>query len=361
MTTKTITLTVQEKILKLDELAIKYNEGLSVTKAPFSAAIQTASAMNDLRELMTEDVMSPMMQLMNSPLGFLTDRDPNKTDREGKRQDPYHWKVVRDCLIEGMLRGFAPVGNELNIIASRFYAAKSGLRRRVTQFPGIADFRDAYDVPRSSDKGAIVKCRATWQIDGKTHEIEREFAIKGYPSTLLDAYVGKAERKLLHAVFQRLTGQNIPAGEVTDNPLDGRGPDNAKPAQVHTVTKPTFSDPAPEITEQKEGETVRSPSGEIKAVGEEETPALAGAQHPDHASGPGEPPAAQGLHADLAQALSDLDFKQERFVAGLRLLDVKGIAKQAKVVDDLSFAVCETVFREGLDGVIQAIEGREGK
>jgi len=76
---------------------------------------------------------------------------------------------------------------------------------------------------------------------------------------------------------------------------------------------------------------------------------------------PGDPPAAQGLQTDLAQALSDLDFKQERFVAGLRLLEVKGIAKQAKVVADLSDAVCETVFAEGLDGVIAAIEGRETK
>ena len=265
-----------EKIKKLDALAELYSQGLSLSTSPFSATIQTAVAMGELRELLTQDVMAPIMRLMNTPLGFLTDRT-GKASWKGETKPLYSWEEVRDCVIEGTLRGFATVGNEMNIIAGRFYAAKNGLRRKVTKFPGITDFRDSYEVPRViGDKGAIVKCRATWRLAGVESSLEREFAVKGDSYATSDSYSGKAERKLLNAVFQRLSGILLPEGEVSEEPFV-----NEKPANAKTVAKPNFSsEPVPENHVVK-GDS----SGDSKAAESQETPgdnvAVTDAQRPD--------------------------------------------------------------------------------
>jgi len=220
-----------EKIKQLDALAADYGKALATPENPFSSVITLAVAMGQLRELLTPDVMAPVMNLMNSPLGFLTDRT-GKANWKGEAKPLYMESEVKDCLIEATLRGFAPVGNEFNIIAGRFYAAKAGLRRKVTQFPGLANFRDTYEIPRiAGEKGATVKCAASWSLAGKEDSIEREFAVKGDNYATSDSYCGKAERKLLHAVFQRISGVNIPEGDVSDIPMaDAREVSSAKPS-----------------------------------------------------------------------------------------------------------------------------------
>src|SRR5699024_6704028 len=128
-------------------------------------------------------------------------------DKDGNPMIPYSVEVVRECFIESKLRGFHAVGNEWNIIAGRFYACKSGFRRQVTQWPGLTDFKDNYEVPRLiGDKGAVVKCRATWNKEGIAQSIEREIPVRVNHGMGSDAILGKAQRKLLAAVHDRLTG-----------------------------------------------------------------------------------------------------------------------------------------------------------
>jgi hypothetical protein len=67
------------------------------------------------------------------------------------------------------------------------------------------------------------------------------------------------------------------------------------------------------------------------------------------------------VQEELSLALAEIDFKESRFVEGLRLLGVTGIAKAAKTVADLSDAVCRQAFSEGIDGITQAIEGAFSK
>lgn len=224
--------TVEKKIAKLDELANSYSSALSISSNPFASAITLATAMNNLRELLTEDVMAPIMALMNSPLGFLTDRTGKPRFQGDSKWKPcYTWEEVRDCVIESALRGFYTVGNEMNIIAGRFYAAKNGLRRKVSTYPGLTDLKETYDVPRNANGGAVVKAKATWNLNGTPDSLEREFPIKGDDYATADSYLGKATRKLLHAILEKLTGQTIPEGDVNDIPIaNAREVSEAKPA-----------------------------------------------------------------------------------------------------------------------------------
>lgn len=215
-------MTLQERRANLAVSAAKIDQITNSAMEIFSQAhsfeksLSVATAIVDLRAALTDDVMKPIMALMNSPLGFMTDRGPQAQREDSKT--PYTMEQVRECYIEASLRGLYPVGNEFNIIQGRCYAALNGLRRKVMSFNGISDFKDAYEVPRLiGDKGAIVIAKATWKIAGKADEITREIPIKVNSFMGSDAILGKAQRKLYKAVLDRLTGMPIPESEVGED------------------------------------------------------------------------------------------------------------------------------------------------
>lgn len=184
---------------RIDEIAATAPALFSQANS-FSAAIQVAQTVQDLESLLTDDVMQPIMRLAGNRLGFLTDK-------------PYPVDVVRRCFIEATVRGFYPVGNEWNIISGNFYPAQAGFFRRLTDgksFPGLTDFRDWYDVPRMSEKGALIKCGATWIYHGKADKLECELAIRVNAGMGSDAIVGKAKRKLCKRVHDALLGVVTP-------------------------------------------------------------------------------------------------------------------------------------------------------
>jgi hypothetical protein len=191
------------------------------TAGKFERAFSTAEAMHALDAAITDDMMMRIVPLMNSPLGFLTDRDPEQTDRDGRPLEPYTVSVVKRCLIESVLRGLNPVGNEFNIISARAYITKAGFSRLIREYPGLADLRLKIGVPRmsKSGEGAIVPCSATWTIDGAAQKLpDREIPIRVNRRMGSDAIIGKATRKLLAAVYEQMTGSDhtMPEGEVTD-------------------------------------------------------------------------------------------------------------------------------------------------
>lgn len=238
---------------RVDEIASSAM-ALFKTGGSFEAELAVAQAVSDLRAALTPEMMSPVMALMNTDLGFRTDRDPKLTakDKEGNPLTPYPMEVVRECLIESLLRGFHTVGNEWNIIAGRFYACKNGFRRKVVQFAGVTDFKDTYDVPRTvGDKGALVKCRATWRKDGIADSLEREFPIRVNFGMGADAILGKAQRKLLAAVHDRLLGVITPEGEAGEE-IEATATPKASPrfAEAQPNTSKAETPPAPTPQQQ---------------------------------------------------------------------------------------------------------------
>ncbi|MEI8288640.1 MAG: hypothetical protein WCH99_04155 [Verrucomicrobiota bacterium] len=241
----------------------------------FEKELSVATAVQQLRTALTPAVMSEVMALMNTSIGFDTDRNPNKTpkDKDGSPMTPYSVEVVRDVFIESRLRGFHVVGKEFSIIAGNFYGGVNGLERLTRTHKKVSNFRDTYDVPRAlGDKGALVKCKAEWlQADdngGKQQQtLEREFAIRVNAGQGADAILGKAKRKLMAAVLSRLTGAIVPEGDTDDVPMAPAKVEAAAPSalfQKPTATippampdEPPMEGKTPLATAQEEAKTPR--------------------------------------------------------------------------------------------------------
>lgn len=237
----------------------------------FSKELKLAQAMMKLRAMLTPDVMAPIMELMNTELGFRTDRDPKRC-KPGERVEPYPLETVRDCFIESKLRGFRTVGNEWNIIAGNFYAAREGFRRKLTDglsFPKLANLKYNFDVPKlSGDKGAIVKCRAEWDNEGTHDGIEAEFAVRVNMGMGADGIIGKAERKLLRRVHDRLQGVHTPEGDVAEGPtIDVAPAPPRKPAFADTPKGPAPGPQAPQTAPEAPG-PVFTPGPAARALGD---------------------------------------------------------------------------------------------
>jgi hypothetical protein len=93
----------------------------------------------------------------------------------------------------------------------------------VREFPGLTDLKLDFGVPRTAPntKGALIVGQASWRLNGQKDTLSREIPVRVNEFMGVDAIIGKAERKLLKLVYQRLTGseQSIQDGEVGDLPL----------------------------------------------------------------------------------------------------------------------------------------------
>lgn len=205
----------------------------------FEAEFQVAQSMVDLRAALTDEMMRPIMALMNSDLGFRTDRDPvvSPLTRDNKPTTPYPVETVRECFIESKLRGFHSMGNEWNIIAGRFYAARNGLKRKCERHPGVTDLRTSFGVPKIvGERGAVVPVVATWRKDGVADRIDSEIPVRVNGGMGVDAIIGKAERKLYKRVADRLTGTYTPDGEIEDAQDVATGNEAPAPAPAPKFT-----------------------------------------------------------------------------------------------------------------------------
>jgi len=209
-------------------------------------SLKLAIAIQELRAMLTKDVMAPVMAMMNTPLGFRTDRDPSKQASDGRPLTPYDEGVVKEAFIESMMRGFRLSGNEFNIIAGRFYPTKEGFYRKLTDnvtFPLLSAFKDSQEVPRVvQDRGAVVKCKATWLYNGAPDELECELAIRVNQTQGADAIIGKAQRKLYKRVHDRLAGTNTPDVADADDDTPAGQTINVASTPVE-VKKPVFETP----------------------------------------------------------------------------------------------------------------------
>lgn len=233
---QTTALTLSQKASEIDRIATQAMS-LFDGASSFQTELEVAKSIQDLRAALTPDIMAPVMALMNTDLGFLTDRDPRKSN---KPVTPYSADAVRDVLIESFLRGFHTIGNEFNIIAGRFYAARNGLKRRCETYPGVTEPKILIGVPKNRDGGAIVSVKGTWKKDGVPDSIETEIAVRVNEFMGVDAIVGKAERKLYKRILDRLSGKVTPDGDIGDAEMEQAKPANATvvPPKTEAATQP---------------------------------------------------------------------------------------------------------------------------
>lgn len=227
---------LNDQIAALDKLAEEKNIVALQEQGQFAAAFGMANAIEDLKRAITPEIMKPIMSLQGSALGFRTDKD---------REGGYPVEVVKEAFIEATLRGFKPVGNQFNVIAGRFYATKEGFEARFRELSSrglITDLKLKPSVPRLSGEGAIVVYSASWKWKGKADSIDAlEIPVKINKGMGDDAILGKAKRKILAAIFSRVTGSEVSDGDATEPAIDVSATKVADAPKVDTITAETLA------------------------------------------------------------------------------------------------------------------------
>jgi hypothetical protein len=172
----------------------------------FHKAYVIAKAAGDLKQALTKEYMAPIMELQNNRLGFKTDK-----------KDGYDPETVKNCLIEAVLTGVQPFGNQFNIIAGNCYITKEGFGHLLANYPGLS-YEIIPQLPRiSQDKSsAAIKMEISWKLNGVENKREIDFPIRVNSFMGVDAIIGKATRKARAWLFNSLTGVEVGDGDVSD-------------------------------------------------------------------------------------------------------------------------------------------------
>ncbi len=174
----------------------------------FEKAYQYASAIETLKQILTPEYMKPIMNLQGNKLGFKTDKDTS---------GGYPMEVVKNCLIEAVLYGLQPYGNQFNIISGNMYATKEGVGALLKMISGL-DYSIDFELPRiSQDKtSAAVDANLEWTVNGIKKAKTLKLPIKVNQFMGADAVIGKATRKARKWLFDDITGSELPEGDVSD-------------------------------------------------------------------------------------------------------------------------------------------------
>lgn len=199
----------ETSLAQVEELAKKYALSACEARGCFERALVLSEGIMALRQAV-KPLLPRILPLMNSQLGFLTDR---------KGKEPYPDEVVLECLIEATLRGLYPVGNEWNILAGRAYITKEGYARLVRELPGLTDLKLEPGVPKMLAGGAVVPYRAAWKQSGKGYQLVREIPVRLNAGMGVDGAIGKATRKMLAAIHTRVTGSFLTEGDAEGDDL----------------------------------------------------------------------------------------------------------------------------------------------
>ncbi len=198
-----------EVFKKIDDSMSKYNNQDLIG---FEKAFVMSSKIVELRELLTDEYMKPIMALQGIKLGFLTDRDKNRDGTKGKG---YTIEVVRDCLIEAIFMGLQPYENQFNIISGNMYPTKEGIGYLLNKENGLSYQIIPNIKTLSSDKkSALVEASIEWTINGKKDLCILPIPIKTDEWTSVDAIIGKATRKARAWLLSRIKGIDIVDSEL---------------------------------------------------------------------------------------------------------------------------------------------------
>ena len=201
------------------ELACKEAQGLQIV-SNFGAAFQAVTVVSMLKQALTDEVMDAVfMPLMNTKIGFLTDRNGRPNSR-GQIKPTYSREIVRDCVIDAVTIGLMPTGNQFNIIAERMYPTKEGYTALLRKL-GVK-----YFIEVSYDKGqtpgfAEIPCKISYNYDGEKNCFSVVATVKKDDYSSPDQLRGKAERRAKKALYEYITGCDFgDADEDSSRPVD---------------------------------------------------------------------------------------------------------------------------------------------
>lgn len=125
--------------------------------------------------------------------------------------------IVKDCLIDAVLIGVEPYGNQFNIIANQTYITKEGYGYLLGKIKGLK-YSIKPELPRINvEKGSgAVEMKIKWSFNGETKEETVDFATKVNAYMGADAVIGKATRKARAWLFNQVSDIEITDGDAED-------------------------------------------------------------------------------------------------------------------------------------------------
>lgn len=220
----------------------------------FQKAFVMSSAIDIIKEQLSDEYMKPIMALQGSSLGFKTDLDTIKEkDAKGKwvtkKGEGYPLEIVRDCLIEAVFLGLEVTGNQFNIIGGNMYPTREGFGALLDKMKGLKkNFTYTKILQPPGQKVANVTVRIDWQVEGESaKKQEIDFPIKSNEYTSYDALIGKAERKAKRWLYNTIKGTDISDGDVNDIPhVDVTNKEDEKLENIKTDYEKVKSEMTPE-------------------------------------------------------------------------------------------------------------------
>jgi hypothetical protein len=176
----------------------------------FEKAFILSNAIAELKQSLTPEYMRPIMEIQGNKLGFKTDKD---------KDGGYSETIVKNCLIEAVLFGLQPAGNQFNIIGGNMYATKEGLKYLLDNFKGLS-YDLAFGVIEADlpNYQMAVTCNVpvtlNWNLDGKISQHTIVVQVKANKGMGVDAVIGKVTRKASKWLYDKVSGTAIPEGEV---------------------------------------------------------------------------------------------------------------------------------------------------
>jgi len=171
-----------------------------------------AEAYRQMDEMLTPEVMAPLMYLQGKKLGFCTDMD---TNQDGTAGTGYAMEVVKRCVMDAVLMGLQVYGNQFNILGGKMYPTKEG----VIYLLDKQTFLTYSIIPQPAKVvgvTAFVDILIEWTAFETHARITLPVAIHVGRGASHDSINGKAIRKGAAYILSKINGIQIPDGEVAD-------------------------------------------------------------------------------------------------------------------------------------------------
>ena len=186
----------------------------------FEAAFEAVVTVNQLRNILTDDVMKAVfMPLMNTKIGFLTDRS-GKPSKNGQTYPVYSIAVVRDALIDAISFGLQPTGNQFNIIAERMYPTKEGYTMKLKQL-GVKYITEIGIDKSTNANFAEIPCKISYEFQGEKNSFTILATVRKDSYSSHDQLRGKAERKAKKQLFEYITGCDLGDADEESSTVNG--------------------------------------------------------------------------------------------------------------------------------------------
>lgn len=204
-------LAAQEKF----EVALRDASAIDIVNN-FGAAFNAARVITLLREALTDEVMAKVfMPLMNTKVGFRTDRD-GKPDKNGKVKPLYDIATVRDAIIDAAIIGLLPTGNQFNIISGTMYPTKEGYTVLLKKI-GAKYIIDVQQDRSQNPSFAEFPCKISYSYNGEKNSLTVVATVRRDQYSSNDQLRGKAERRAKKALYEYLTGTDYGDADETSS------------------------------------------------------------------------------------------------------------------------------------------------